>query len=215
MDRYQDMTPISIPTPSTGRGFMRPDPKLSNAYLVGGGIASLSAAAYLIRDGLVPAPQIHILESSPITGGSMDGAGSPQTGYVLRGGRMLSSSYVCLYDLLSFIPSLSDPKVTVMDEIKAFNAVEGNKTHANSRLVTRQSIYPGERPGHADAADFELSGKDRADLVKVSLQSEKSLGRTEIQEHFRKQFFGTNFWFEWATMYAYFRRLKIVSRLTS
>ena len=187
------------------RGFQHfyRNPSLTHAYLVGSGIASLSAAAYLIRDGLVPPSQIHILESSPISGGSMDGAGNPETGYVLRGGRMLNSSYVCLYDLLSFIPSLSDSKVTVMDEIKAFNKVEGNKTHANTRLLTRQSIYPGVKLGSADASDFELSGKDREDLTKVAFKSEKSLARTEIQDHFRKEFFQTNFWFEWATMYVY------------
>ncbi len=193
----------SVSKPKRGHDFQHfyNDPSITHAYLVGGGIASLSAAAYLIRDGLVPASQIHILETSPIPGGAMDGGGSPETGYILRGGRMLNSSYVCLYDLLSFIPSLSDSKVTVLDEIKAFNKVEGNKTHANTRLVTRQSIYPGVKLGSADATDFELSGKDREDLAKVSFKSEKSLGRTEIQDHFRKEFFQTNFWYEWATMY--------------
>ena len=33
----------------------------SRAYLVGGGIASLAAAAFLIRDGDFPGESIHIL----------------------------------------------------------------------------------------------------------------------------------------------------------
>ena len=84
-----------------------------NAYLVGGGIASLAAAVYLIHDAKVPANQIHILESGPLPGGSMDGAGNAETGYTLRGGRMLNFSYFCTYDLLSKVPSLSDPSKTV------------------------------------------------------------------------------------------------------
>ena len=35
-----------------------------SAWLVGGGLASLSAAAFLIRDGGIPGERIHILEES-------------------------------------------------------------------------------------------------------------------------------------------------------
>lgn len=41
-----------------------------NAYLVGGGIASLAAAAFLIRDGDVPECDITIIEESGLLGGS-------------------------------------------------------------------------------------------------------------------------------------------------
>ena len=68
-------------------------------YLVGGGIASLAAAAFLIRDGNIPGHNIKILEESARLGGSLDAAGSPQDGYVMRGGRMLESKYLCTYDL--------------------------------------------------------------------------------------------------------------------
>src|SRR4051794_18441723 len=94
----------------------------SNAYLVGGGVAPLATAAYLIRDGQVPGRNIHLFEESDLLGGSLDGRGSPEEGYVLRGGRMLDlEAYTCTYDLLSFIPSLADPGVTVKEEIFAFN----------------------------------------------------------------------------------------------
>ena len=176
------------------------DPKETNAYLVGGGIASLAAAALLIRDAHVPGPQIHILESSKITGGSMDGAGHPDTGYILRGGRMLNFSYVCLYDLLASIPSLKENKESVMDEIKAFNAIQGNKTHANGRLVTRQAEYPGMKRGIADATDFELSVADRAALMKLTGERENTLGVMRIQDLFSEDFFLTNFWLMFATM---------------
>ena len=48
------------------------------AYLVGGGIAALASAAYLIRDGGFAGDEIQILEELTVVGGSLDGAGSPQ-----------------------------------------------------------------------------------------------------------------------------------------
>ena len=45
------------------------------AYLVGGGIASMAAAAFLIHDGDVLGRDITILEESDVIGGSLDGSG--------------------------------------------------------------------------------------------------------------------------------------------
>jgi oleate hydratase len=206
MDKFQSEAPHAAPhhteyTPYESRhGFRDPDPQSTHAYLVGGGIASLAAAAYLIHDANVPAAQVHILESSTLPGGSMDGAGSPETGYTLRGGRMLNFSYRCLYDLLSTIPSLTNPKVTVMDEINKFNAVQGNKTHANARIVKAPKEHTDGRPTLADASDFGLSVIDRANLLKMTVEGEKRLGRMKIEECFSDAFFHTNFWIMWATM---------------
>ena len=177
------------------------NPKETHAYLVGGGIASLAAAAYLIHDAQVPAAQIHILEASTQSGGSLDGSGDPATGYIVRGGRMLNFSYRCLYDLLSTIPSLTDPSITVMEEIKSFNAVPGNKTHANARIV--RSPVPGNsaRPVLADVRDFGLGKTHRLKLMEMFVESEKRLGRKTIAECFDDRFFQTNFWYMWATMW--------------
>jgi oleate hydratase len=123
----------------------------------------------------------------------MDGAGNPDTGYILRGGRMLNFSYVCLYDLLASIPSLKDDNVSVMDEIKEFNSIEGNKTRAKARLTTRQAVYPGMKPGLADASDFELSLSDRAALIKMMAVGENTLERKMIKDLFTEVFFLTNF----------------------
>lgn len=180
---------------------LRRDPKTTNAYLIGGGIASLAAACFLIHDARVPAEQVHIIESSRVAGGSLDGAGNRDTGYIIRGGRMLNFSYFCLYDLLSTIPSLSDPNETVMDEIKKFNAVRENKTHANARIVTRQAEYPDMRFGIADVREFELGPKDRKELIRITVEGEDRLGALKIQDFFDESFFQTNFWLMWATMY--------------
>src|SRR5579872_2760321 len=42
------------------------------AHLVGGGIGSLAAAAFMIRDGGMPGGNITIYEALPVLGGSLD-----------------------------------------------------------------------------------------------------------------------------------------------
>ena len=88
-----------------------PSPADRHAYLIGGGIASLAAAVFLIRDGQVPGRNIHIFEQANLVGGSLDGSGTAEAGYVLRGGRMLNFSYRCTYAMLAAVPSLEHPRV--------------------------------------------------------------------------------------------------------
>ncbi|KAH6672158.1 67 kDa myosin-cross-reactive antigen family protein [Halenospora varia] len=186
-------------TPPTPKPHAPRNPAEVNAYLVGGGIASLAAATHLIHDGHVPPKQIHIIESGPVPGGSMDGAGTAEKGYVLRGGRMLNFSYLCTYDLLALIPSLKDPSKTVKQELDEFNAVPGNKTNAHARVVAK-----GENgPEIVDVSKMGLSMKDRKDLLFVAEASEKTLGAKRIDEFFGKAFFTTKFWFMWDTMFAF------------
>src|SRR3984885_12390699 len=98
-------------------------------YLVGGGIASLAAAAFLIRDGDIRGRDITILEESAKIGGSLDATGTPADGYIMRGGRMIESKYLCTYDLFSSIPTL-DESQTVTQEIIQWN--ETMKTSSQS-----------------------------------------------------------------------------------
>ena len=51
-----------------------------SAYLVGGGLASLAAACFLIRDGQMKGEHIHILEELKLPGGACDGIDDPQQG---------------------------------------------------------------------------------------------------------------------------------------
>jgi oleate hydratase len=127
----------------------------TKAYLVGGGIAALASAAYLIRDGGISG-HISILEQTPLLGGSLDGAGSPDHGYVIRGGRMFTyEAYTCTFDLLSFIPSLTDGKRTVSDGIHAFNDKHIPESHA--RLV-----HGGAK---VDISTMGFSNRERLDLI--------------------------------------------------
>jgi oleate hydratase len=163
-------------------------------YLVGGGIASLAAAAFLIRDGGLRGQNISIFDESGLAGGSLDGSGTPDAGYVIRGGRMFTDeAYTCTYDLLSSIPSLTNPDWTVRDEIRVFN--EANPSHSRARLVRAGA--------KVDVSTLGLSNRDRLDLIELMAASEESLGAKRIEDYFAPAFFKTNFWYMWATTFAF------------
>jgi len=175
-----------------GRLASKPDREAIKAYLVGGGIASLSAAAFLIRDGRIPGHNITIFEELDRLGGSLDGSGSPEQGYIVRGGRMLEGKYQCTYDLFSSIPTL-DKKQTVTQEILQWNEVI--KTVSKARLV---------RGGHKlDTPEFGLSERHILNLERLALEPETLLGRSRIQDQFDPSFFTTNFWIMWCTTFAF------------
>ena len=168
------------------------DRSTTKVYLVGGGIASMAAAAFMIRDGDVLGQNITILEELDKPGGSLDGAGSPESGYVLRGGRMFERKYLCTYELFSSIPTL-DASRTVTQEIFAWN--ETMKTSSKSRLV---------RDGHRQTAPkFGLSQGHILTIERLAVEPEAMLGKTSIADQFDPSFFTTNFWFMWCTTFAF------------
>ena len=171
------------------------DRSTTKAYLVGGGIGSLAAAAFMIRDGGVPGANISIFEALPILGGSLDGAGDPVTGYSLRGGRMLTTdNYECTWDLFKSIPSIENDGVTVFDETVAFN--EEHKSHSMARLVdSRRAKVPVTSMG------FSL--QERIELLKLSTADEAEMGASCITDWLSPTFFETEFWYMWVTTFAF------------
>jgi oleate hydratase len=169
------------------------NPVDSKVYLVGSGIASLASAVYLIKDVGMPGDNIHILEQDDITGGAMDGSGDVKKGFIVRGGRMHEKHYECYWDLLSNIPSYDNPEVTVKDESFEFN--ERFVSNAQARLLKE-----GKK---IDVSTFGLSIKQQADLLKLTFASERSLGNIRIEDWFDQDFFETNFWFIWTSMFAF------------
>ena len=170
----------------------KPDRTTTRAHLIGGGIASLAAAAILIRDGDLLGKNITIYEEMDRVGGALDGAGDPEHGYIVRGGRMIESKYLCTYDLFGSVPTL-DGKQTVTQEIMQWNEII--KTGSKSRLV---------RAGHKiDAPEFGLSEKHILTIEKLAIEPEALLGNSRITDHFDEAFFKTNFWFMWCTTFAF------------
>lgn len=170
----------------------KPDRTGIHAYLVGGGIASLAAAAILIRDGDLLGHRITVYEELDRLGGALDGAGDAENGYIVRGGRMIESKYLCTYDLFSSVPAL-DGRQTVTQEILQWNEVI--KTGSKSRLV---------RAGRKiDAPGFGLSERHILTIEKLMIEPEALLGDSRITDHFDAPFFETNFWFMWCTTFAF------------
>ncbi|NRT10832.1 oleate hydratase [Flavobacterium sp. 14A] len=169
--------------------------KDKKAYFIGGGIGSLAAAVFLIRDGGVAGENITIYESLPVLGGSLDAGGNPEKGYTLRGSRMLTLNiYECTWDLFKSIPSLTDPNTSVYEETVAFN--ERVKSNAKARLIDKNRAI-------VDASKLDFSMENRAELLKLSEASEEKLGNSCISDWFSPSFFETNFWFMWRTSFAF------------
>jgi len=169
------------------------NPKESQVYLIGSGMAGLASAVYLEKDAGVPGAHIHILEKDSILGGATDGAGDPEKGFVVRGGRMHEMHYECYWELLSHIPSLEDPAVSVRDESYEFN--QRFVSNGQARL-----LKDGKK---IDVSSYGLSHKQQADFVKLTFVSEHSLGNKRIEDWFDADFFGTNFWHIWTSMFAF------------
>lgn len=183
MNNYQRINPIAPKNIETRK-----------AYLIGGGIGSLSSAAFLIRDAHMPGQNIHVIEQLDVLGGSMDGAGMAEKGYTARGGREIEEHFECFMELFSFIPSLKDKNRSVLDEFRDFNIAEPIESHC--RLVQNQ----GEK---ADFSGLGLSKNHAMELAKLHMVTEDALGATTIEQFFDPSFFETNFWFFWASMFAF------------
>jgi len=175
---------------SQGNGKMN-----KKAYLVGGGIGSMAAAAFMIRDGKMRGSDITILEAAAVPGGSLDGCGNPEQGYSMRGGRMLTfDNYECTWDLFKSIPSLTAKNKSVLDETIEFN--ELYRSASKARLVDR---WRGKVP----VTSMGFSMEDRAELLKLSNADEDMLGSSNITDWLSPPFFETAFWYMWSTTFAF------------
>jgi oleate hydratase len=176
---------------------MKKDYGNRQVYLVGGGLASLAAAVYLVRDCGFPGKNIHILEGMNLPGGSNDGGGNATDGFICRGGRMLNEeTYENLWELLQSIPSLDHPGMSVCAEILAFD--HAHPTHANARLIDNDGKIIDVRP-------MGFNHADRLALGKLMMTLEEKLDNLKISDWFAPtpHFFETNFWYMWQTTFAF------------
>ncbi|MGQ4574523.1 oleate hydratase [Leuconostoc pseudomesenteroides] len=165
-----------------------------SAYIVGSGLAGLSAAVFLIRDGQMKGEAIHILEELPLAGGSLDGIARPNVGFVTRGGREMENHFECLWDLYRSIPSLEIPGASYLDEYYWLDKDDPNSS--NCRLIyDRGNRVP-------DDGDYTL-GKSSQEIIKLIMTPEAKLGTQTIEDYFSDAFFESNFWTYWATMFAF------------
>lgn len=178
--------------------FARPrkpaDADKKSAHIIGGGLAGLAAAVFLVRDAQVPGNQIHIYEELPIPGGSLDGDNRPNVGFVIRGGREMENHFETMWDMYRSIPSLEIEGASYLDEFYWLDQDDPNSS--NTRLIYKR--------GQRVPTDGKYELDDKAmELVKLVMTPESKLGRQTLEDFFTPDFFESNFWSYWATMFAF------------
>lgn len=166
-----------------------------SAYLVGSGLASLAAACFLVRDGQMKGEHIHILEELKIAGGACDGIKDPTKGFIIRGGREMENHFECLWDLFHSIPSIETEGVSVLDEYYWLNKADPNYS------LMRATVNRGE-DAHTDGK-FTLSDKAAMEIMKLFFTKDEDLYDKTINDVFDDEFFSSNFWLYWRTMFAF------------
>ena len=168
-----------------------------SAYIIGTGLAGLSAAFYLVRDGQMKGEHIHLLEKLELAGGSCDGRKDVTKGFYMRGGREMDNHFECMWDMFRSVPSLETPEVSVLDEYYWLNKHDPNYS------LCRATINCGE-DAHTDKL-FKLDKKSAMALSKLFITPEKELENKKISEVLPDSFWKTNFWLYWQTMFAFQR----------
>ena len=166
-----------------------------SAYIIGTGLAGLSAAFYLVRDGQMKGEHIHLLEKLDLAGGSCDGRKDVTKGFYMRGGREMDNHFECMWDMFRSVPSIETPNVSVLDEYYWLNKHDPNYS------LCRATINCGE-DAHTDKM-FKLDRKSAIALSKLFITPEKDLENKKISDVLPESFWETNFWLYWQTMFAF------------
>lgn len=183
----------------TYEAFARPEKPIDvdkkSAYIIGTGLAGLSAAFYLVRDGQMKGENIHLLEKLDLAGGSCDGRRDVTKGFYMRGGREMDNHFECMWDMFRSVPSIETPEVSVLDEYYWLNKHDPNYS------LCRATINCGE-DAHTDKL-FKLDKKSALALSKLFITKEEDLENKKISDVLPDSFWETNFWLYWQTMFAF------------
>jgi oleate hydratase len=164
----------------------------SKAYVIGGGISSLAAAVYLIREGIKPS-QVHILEKSET--GTECTHGDAEKGYYLCGTNIIDQEmYNSLFEMLNVIPSTTNPGKTCKEDISEFS--KEYPIASKGRLVTLDQR-------RVDTSSTGLSLKDSSSMSLLLVVPEATLDGRTIQDYFTDEFFVSTFWMVFSTTFAF------------
>ena len=166
-----------------------------SAYIIGTGLAALTAACYLVRDGQMKGEHIHIFEKDPIPGGACDGWRFEKVGYVMRGGREMDNHFEVMWDLFHSIPSIETEGVSVLDEYYWLNKRDPNYS------LCRATQDRG-RDAHTDGK-FAVSDKAAMEIMKLFFTPDEDLYDKRITDYFDDEVLNSNFWLYWRTMFAF------------
>ena len=144
-------------------------------HIVGGGIAGMACAAFMIDDGYLPGENVTIYEKLPDVGGSMDGT-EGKNGYLCRGERELEPYMECLWYLFSKIPSVDSPGMTVLDETVRAN--KEDPIFAHSRVLHKQGDV------YAQIKNFKTSDALAKRMVEMLASPEEALYDLSIEDFY-------------------------------
>ena len=168
-----------------------------SAYIIGTGLAGLTAAFYLVRDGQMKGEHIHLFEKLELAGGSCDGRKDVTKGFFMRGGREMDNHFEVMWDTFRDVPSIETPGISVLDEYYWLNKHDPNYS------LCRATVNRGE-DAHTDKK-FALDKASALALSKLFLTPEKDLEDKKISDILPESFWSTNFWLYWQTMFAFQR----------
>lgn len=166
-----------------------------SAYIIGTGLAGLTAAFYLVRDGQMPGNHIHLLEKLELVGGSCDGYKDVHKGFYMRGGREMDNHFEIMWDVFRDVPSIETPNVSVLDEYYWLNKHDPNYS------LCRATVNKGE-DAHTDKL-FKLDKDSAMALSQLFITPEANLEDKKISDVLPESFWETNFWLYWQTMFAF------------
>ena len=166
-----------------------------SAYIVGSGLAALTAACYLVRDGQMKGENVHILEKGSTAGGACDGWRFENIGYVMRGGREMDNHFEVMWDLFRSIPSIETEGVSVLDEYYWLNKEDPNYS------LCRATVDRGQ-DAHTDGK-FDISDKGAMEIMKLFFAPNEDLQDKKITDFFDDEVLNSNFWLYWRTMFAF------------
>lgn len=171
------------------------DVEKKSAYIIGTGLAGLTAAFYLVRDGQMPGNHIHLLEKLELAGGSCDGYKDVHKGFYMRGGREMDNHFEIMWDVFRDVPSIETPSVSVLDEYYWLNKHDPNYS------LCRATVNKGE-DAHTDKL-FKLDKDSAMALSQLFITPEADLEDKKISDVLPESFWETNFWLYWQTMFAF------------
>lgn len=167
-------------------------------YFVGGGLGSLTAAAYLLRDCGYDGQNIHIIEALPVAGGSNDAKGNPESGWVCRGERMFNKqTYENFWDIMSSIPSLTKENMSVTEDMFTFSSTK--PCYAKARLLDADGEI-------MDVSSYGLDKNEIKLVISLLKTDESELNDLSISDWFGPEeghFFHTVFWYVYEGTFAF------------
>lgn len=150
------------------------------AYIIGGGIAGLASAVFLIDDCYVPAENITIYDELSVFGGSMDGVKIGPGQYRCRGERELEPYMECLWYLCNKIPSIYTEGRTITEETVDVN--KADRVDSKARVLARQGeIWDG-------ITKFKMSPKLSQKTRDMLVMPEEKMNGMSIEEFFGDTF---------------------------